>query len=158
MPFGPSRCCTMHSATFTNVNIHHLFVILFIAHDLMQLAGVWRVKYDSMTPILRAWQSTSQSLCSDSRLAYYSTSIPDWSPSSTINLNWLAVGSDFPTVDGNRWEWGPASCIENQGLAKVVIFVYLTVIEGCITNQMNIFSAFALHYSLFQIVSLKTWK
>lgn len=31
--------------------------------------------------------------------AYYSTSILDWSPSSTINLNWLAVGCDFRRME-----------------------------------------------------------
>ncbi|KAM7397735.1 hypothetical protein PAMA_005860 [Pampus argenteus] len=43
--------------------------------------------------------------CSDNtlvKMAYYSTSIPDWSPSSTIGLNWLAIGCDFLTADGDR--------------------------------------------------------
>lgn len=113
---------SIHRATFTNVNIYHLFVM---ACDLMQLAGVWRVKCDRMTPIVWTWQSTSRSLCSDSRLvmpAYYSTPIPDWSPSSTINLNWLAVLCDFPGTGENSL----CFYIENQSLAKVVISVNLT--------------------------------
>lgn len=90
----------------------------------------------AMTPILWTWQSTSLSLCSDSRLvmpAYYSASIPDWSPSSTINLNWLS------NCGWNRARTWPA-CVsmENRGLAKVAIFVNLTVIRALTTSQMNI--------------------
>lgn len=72
----------------------------------MQLAAVWMVKYDRMTPILWTWQRTSRSLCSDSSLVMPAYYIYIWfrSPSSTINWNWLAGGCDFLTVDGITWD------------------------------------------------------
>lgn len=83
--------------------------------------------------------------------AYYGTSIPDWSPSSTINLNWLAVQGVILETGENRtclcFKLQPLPDTENQGLAKGVILVNLTVTQGWITNQTNIISVFAFHYS-----------
>ena len=117
------------------------------------LAGTWRVKCDSVTPALWTRRSTSRSLCSDSRLvmpAYYSTSILDWSPSSTINLNWLAVGCDFLTVDGNRWE----QRLSVLQYGDWIVWRGLSLLSACQirrtrldTNQTTRISTF--HYSLF---------